>query len=159
MKKILIILFIFFYNLVSSQIVYGEETYYSLTNGEKKHSKYHFIKSEYSLRSYQIFITNSKNFEKIKSKIPRIFSKKTKQDYTDIYLLGISNFDEKQISENDKKIIDDYIDEINRYRVFYNLSIIKDRNFLVKNIIRYINNENDLCLYLLCPAKNKKVIE
>ncbi|AXB55314.1 hypothetical protein HYN86_01305 [Flavobacterium fluviale] len=139
--------------MLSSQIIKGEETYY-IANQEKNYSTYHFVKSEYSIRSFQIFVVNMINFEKIKSSIPKTFSRRPKQDFTDIYVLGIENFDKTQLMENEKKIIENYIIEINKYRAFYNLSVIEDREFIEKNFLHYIDNEKDLCLYMLCPDKN-----
>ncbi|MDP5201338.1 hypothetical protein [Flavobacterium sp. DG2-3] len=156
MRKIIIALFILLHNFVSSQIIKAEETYYSVTNEEKKYSTYHYVQSDYSSRPFQIFITNNQNFERVKTLISKIFSKKPKQDFTDIYVLGIYNFDKNQVCEIDRKIIDAYVDKINKYRAFYNLSVIEDRDFIAKNMIHFVSSEEDLCSYMICETKSKK---
>jgi hypothetical protein len=82
---------------------------------------------------------------KIISNIPKIYDNNPKQDYTDLYILGISNFDKNKVTTEDKEIIAKYINEIKLYREFYKLSPIDNDEFTYKNFVKYIENENDLC--------------
>lgn len=153
MNKLFNVLFLIISTVCFSQIIKSEEIEYSQDYKNKTYSTYHYVDAEYSMRSLQIFIVENKVFEKIRLKIPRIIKKSPEQDFSDFYILGISDFNKNKISEIDKEIISKFIDSIKKYREFYSLSPIDNDEFTNKNIIRYINNEEDLCLFMICKVE------
>jgi len=62
---------------------------------------------------------------KLYHEIPPLY--KAKQEYTDVYLLGIENFDLNNLTETDKKILDAFYDSIIKYRNDNGLPFIKKR--------------------------------
>lgn len=154
MKRTILIINLIVSSLCFSQRVKCEETNY-LDYHDREFSSYHYIESDNSMRSLQVFIVNNKAFEKISLKIPEIFRNRPKQDFTDIYVLGISGFDKNTISQTEKEIIENFILDIKKYREFNKLSPIDNDEFTYKNIVRYIQNIDELCLYMICKKNTK----
>ncbi len=147
MKSILIL----FLSIMSincfSQNINCETTDYVKKLEEKEYSTYNYINASYSYsRPLLIVITDNKTFMKIRPKIPILFS--IKQEYTDVNLLGIKNFNKNLISETDKKIIDIFIQNIVKYRTDNNLPLYTEEE--IHHFIRYIEKENDICKVLVC---------
>jgi hypothetical protein len=132
-----------------SQIINCEEMEYSKDYKEKKYSTFHFVKSEFSMRSFQVFVVDDIIFFDLISRIPKIFSEVPKQDYTDFYVLGISNLDLKNLSEIEKEIIHNYLREINKYRKNKNLSVVNENIDSSPNI-KYLKSVDELCQYMIC---------
>lgn len=90
----------------------------------------------------------------VHQKVPTIFSS-SKQEYTDVYLLGIKNFDKNNVSTLDEKIVKKFIDDIVKYRIYNNLP---DSN--IEYALSQINYlvDKDLCKFLSC-RKSKKTIK
>lgn len=137
-------------NLLSySQIINCEEIEYSKNYKEEEYSTYHFVKSEFSMRSFKVFVVNDIIFFELISKIPKIFSEVPKQDYTDFYVLGISSFDLKNVTEIDKEIINNFLTEINEYRKNKNLSEVNVNIESSSNFV-YLRSVDEICKYMIC---------
>jgi len=76
---------------------------------------------------------------------------KAKQEYTDVWILGITNFNQKNISEVDKKIIDKFYQQIIKYRADNNLPIETLERLETDKII--IEKKEEICRYLMCKNK------
>lgn len=146
MKSLLFLFFAFLSTIIFSQNVKCEITDYVKSIDNKEYSTYQYINSSYSYsRPLIILVTNKDIFMKIHQKIPMMFVHK--QEYTDIYLLGIENFDKNNISVLDEKIIKNFIDDIVSYRIYSNLP---DSNYEhISSQVNYLEN-GDLCKFLIC---------
>lgn len=140
-----------FYN---SQIIKCEEIKYSLKYDDTMYSTYHFVKSDYSMRGFQVFVTNEKIFQQVKDQIPQIINKTPKQNTTDFYVLGIENFEKLSIDKTEK-IIENFINEINEYRYFNKLSTVYNKEFINEHILRYISDTDELCKFMICEKIEK----
>lgn len=152
--KHLLYIFLFFNCLESfSQNVNIEITDYLKKINDKEYSTYQFVNASYShSRPTIVLVTSKDSFMKIYHEIPLLY--KSKQEYTDVYLLGIENFDSNNLTETDKLILDAFYQNIIKYRADNNLLKIEKKqieagtNFILKN--------EDLCKYFSCRFKNKK---
>ena len=126
MRYSILILFLFSGLYCSSQIINCEEIEYSNKYGDKKYSTYHYVKSSFSKRNFQVFISNDTIFSDVIKKIPKIFNEIPKQDVTDFYVLGISEFNIEDISKIEKDLIINFIIEINQYRSSKNLFTVSE---------------------------------
>lgn len=136
-----------------SQNVKIEITDYSKSFEEKTYSTCQYVNSSYShSRPTIILVANKDSFMKIQEKIPQLYS--AKQEYTDVYLLGIQNFDASNITEVDRKILDLFFDKIIKYRNDNELPIFdKDH---IKSLTQFISKQEDLCKYFSCKSILKK---
>ncbi len=144
-------LFILFFSVVFihcfSQNIKCETADYVKKLDEKEYSTYTYINSSYSYsRPLLILITDTETFMKIHLKIPSLFLRK--QEYTDVNLLGIKGFNNKHISETDKKIINVFIQNIIKYRADNNLPLYTEEE--IGGLIQFIEKENDMCKVLAC---------
>jgi hypothetical protein len=120
--------------------------YYKKIEG-KEFSTYQFANASYSSSRASIFFITPKNqFNKIISKVPGLFSKK--QEYTDVWVLGIDIADKNNLSEIETKIVNDFYEGIAKYRTDNNLPHY-DLNSLNKQVI-YLDSLRNLCRYLIC---------
>jgi hypothetical protein len=118
-----------------------------------EYSTFQYANSSYShSRPLLIFITDKDNFDKIYSKIPNFFL--TKQEYTDVFVLGINKFDKNKITEIEKKIINEFLENIMKFRVCYDLPIYDKE--LMYTSLNYITKNDDLCKYLSCRNRSLK---
>lgn len=146
MKKHLILIFLFLSIYIFSQNIKCETTDYVKNINNREYSTYQYINSSYSQsRPLIIFITSSDIFMKVHEKVPIIFS--SKQEYTDVYLLGIKNFNKNNIDQLDEKIIKNFINDIIKYRNFYNLQ--QNNIEFISSKINYLE-DNNLCKFLNC---------
>lgn len=153
MKKLRKFIFIILFLNITfcfSQIIKNEEVFYNIEFKDKNYSTYHFVESQFSQRSFQVFVVNDSIFQEVITQVPRIKSQNPKQDYTDFYVLGISNLDINLLVNIDKEILSIYVNKINEYRRFNNLSTVENKEFLDKHIIHFLKDKNDLCLYMQC---------
>lgn len=149
MKNILLFLFLFTGLFCNSQIINCEEIEYSNKYEDKKYSTYHYVKSSFSRRNFQVFILNDTIFSKVIKKIPKIFNENPKQDVTDFYVLGISEFNIENISKIEKDLIINFIIEINQYRSSKNLFTVSKNLSEIKQI-HYFKSSEELCDYMIC---------
>lgn len=153
-KNLLIIIFSFFFVNVFSQNVKCEITDYEKNIDNREYSTYQYVNSSYSYsRPLIILVTDKDTFMEVHQKIPMMFS--YKQEYTDVYLLGIKNFNKDNIDVLDNKIIKIFIDDIVKYRINNNLPD-SGSEYIVQQV-NYLENK-DLCKFLSC-GKSKKYMK
>jgi hypothetical protein len=120
---------------------------YSRKINGKEYATFQYVRSSYSFsRATIVFITNRPIFLDLTTRIPPLFNKK--QEYTDVWVLGITGFDQKNVSEVDRKIISSFFQQIIKYRndndlPAYSLERLEnDKIFLTK--------KQDICKFLSC---------
>ena len=151
MRSLLVLIFSFLSTIIFSQNIKCEITDYVKSIDNKEYSTYQYVNSSYSnSRPFIILVTSQDIFMKVHQKISMMFS--SKQEYTDVYLLGINNFDKNNVNTHDDKIIKSFIDEIIKYRKYNNLPD-SDYEYAFSQINYLVNK--DLCKFLIC-RKSKK---
>jgi hypothetical protein len=147
MKGLIFSFFMLINVSVFSQNVKCEIVDYAKDIDGREYSTYQYVLASYSYsRSMIILVTNRDVFMKIHQKIPNLFL--MKQEYSDVFLLGIEGFNKNSIDELDHKIINSFIYNIVKYRIDSNLPINFYENFTES--IKYIETENDICKYFRC---------
>ena len=117
----------------------------------KEYSMFQFARASYSSSRPSIFFIIPKNkFVDLTNKIPGLFTKK--QEYTDVWVLGIDIDNKNQLSEIEKKIIDGFFAKTIKYRSDNGLPVY-DLNRLNERVI-FLDNFRDLCKYLTCPNRH-----
>ncbi len=149
MKKNFYLIILFSFSMFS-QNVKIEITDYLKKIDDKEYSTYQFVNASYSYsRPTIVLITSKDSFMKIYDEIPLLY--KSKQEYSDVYLLGIENFDSNNLTETDKKIIDAFYDNIIKYRADNNLLKIEKEQ--IKARTNFILKNEELCKYFSCRSK------
>lgn len=150
MRKIIFTYLLFHVGICIGQNVKIEIADYSKKLEGKEYSTFQFVSSSYSYsRATLVLITNKEIFLELSTKLPIIF--KSKQEYTDVWVLGISNFDQKSISEIDKKIIQKFLEQIIKYRADNNLPEYTLERLEANKL--FIENKKEICLNLSCKNK------
>ncbi len=121
--------------------------YYKKDEG-KEFSMYQFANASYSSsRASILFITPKRQFLNLINKISGLYTKK-KQEYTDVWILGIDIDDKRELSEIEKKIINNFLEKVIKYRSDNDLPPY-DLNRLNEEII-FLDNYRNVCKYLIC---------
>ena len=150
MKRLIFIYLLFQVGINFGQNVKIEIADYSRKLDGKEYSTYQFVSSSYShSRATLVLITNKEILIELSTKLPILF--KAKQEYTDVWVLGISNFDQKNISEIDKKIIQKFLEQIVKYRVDNNLPEYTLERLEANKL--FIENKKEICRSLSCGNK------
>jgi hypothetical protein len=150
MKK-LIFLFLLFQTTVNfGQNVNIEIVDYHRKIDDKVYSTYQLVKSSYSYsRSTIVFLTNKTTLFELSGELKNRLT--PKQEYTDFWILGIENFDSKEITETDQKIIDLFLQNIIKYRKDNNLPQYTFEKLNADKI--YIERSDEICKYIFCSKK------
>ena len=154
MKKIstFIILFFSALNLYSQNVHIEIDGKLSESEGYKYYI-YQFANASYSAtRATIIFVSNADFFKKTRLGIPELYN--AKQEFTDIWYLGIEDFDSNKITEKDKKIIDLLYDDIIQYRDCNNLYEYEKEQ--LQGLTFFLYEDNDMCKYLSCNTRESK---
>lgn len=147
MKHLLGFFLLLNFQLCISQNISIKISDYYRKMDKKVYSTFIFVNSSYSSsRPYLFLVVDKSLFLKLENKIQKHF--KQKQEYTDIYLIGIENFDIKNVSDLEKKIIDEYIEKILVFRNSFNLPQMNKE--IIYSSINFLNKESDLCKKLAC---------
>ena len=150
MKKILFSLLIFQIQILFGQNVSIEISDYSRMLDGKEYSTYQFVNSSYSSsRPSLILLTNKDFFLELSTKLSTLYS--AKQEYTDVWILAITNFNQKNVSEVDKKIIEKFYRQIIKYRADNSLPTYTIENLEANKV--FIDNKVEICRYLKCNNK------
>ena len=153
MKKFIILFFCMVQIHCFSQNIKCETADYSKRIDGKEYSTYNYIQASYSSsRPLIVMVANKEVFTKIYLKIPSLFS--VKQEYTDVNLLGINDFNKNNISETDKKIIDTFINGIIKYRIDHNLPVYTEEQ--IKSRINYLDTSEDINRLFIVRKRGKK---
>ena len=142
MKKILFIFLIFQFQFFFGQNVSIEiSDHYRELDG-KAYATYQFVSSSYSaLRPTLVFITNKDLSFELLHKLSTLY--KAKQEYADVWILGITSFNQKNISEVDKKIIEKFYRQIIKYRADNSLPTYTIENLEANKV--FIDNKVETC--------------
>lgn len=152
MKQISVFFLCLFFFKNYSQNIKSEVVDYSKTINNIEYSTYHYVNASYSYsRPLIILLTNKEIFMKIHQKIPILFS--SKQEYTDVYILGMKNYN-NIINETDQKIQNIFISSIIKYRNDNNLPLMPEKVILSE--IRYVDKEIDLSKFFTFKKKRKQ---
>lgn len=141
--------------LLLSLKLYSQNVNIEITDLEKetdgiKYATLQYVNSSYSyLRPTAVFVMNKEIIENIYSNMPDYFY--GKQEYTDVFFLGIENFDSKNIKEVEKKIIDDFLDKIIKFRAYSELPFNSKED--LQRTLFYIAKSEELCANLSCSKK------
>lgn len=146
--KIIIFIVLYFtsYNILAQNIKLEIVDYYKKIDSAE-YGTYQFAQASYSFsRATLIFITSKETFIKLTTKIPSLFNKK--QEYTDVWVLGIKGFDSKISSKYDSVIIEKFIQDIIKYRNDNELPPYSKERIEKSKII--LSKADDICNYLIC---------
>lgn len=150
MKKTFFIFLIFQFQISFGQNISVEiSDHYRKLDG-KVYSTYQYVNSSYSYSRPTLVIITNKNLSfELWTKLSMIF--KAKQEYTDIWILGITDFNQKEVSEVDKKIMDTFFQQIIKYRAdnnlpSYSLEILQEDKVILER-------KEEICQYLMCKNK------
>lgn len=150
MKKLLYLLLLFQTNVSFGQNVNIEIADYHRKIDDKVYATYQLVNSSYSFsRSTIVFLTNKATLSELSDELKNRMTQK--QEFTDIWILGIENFDVKKITETDQKIIDLFIQNIIKYRKDNNLPEYTFEKLFADKI--YIERSDEICKYIICKKK------
>jgi len=150
MKRIVLICLIFQFQISFGQNVNIEISDHYCELDGKAYATYQFVNSSYSSsRPTLVILTNKDLSFELSSKLSILY--KAKQEYTDVWILGITNFNQKNVSEVEKKIIDTFYQQIIKYRADNNLPIKTIERLDTDKII--IEKKEEICRYLSCKSK------
>lgn len=150
MKKL-----IFIYLLFQAGINYGQNVKLEISDYHRKiddkvYATYQLVNASYSyLRATIVFLTDKATLFELSTNLQNRL--RPKQEYTDIWILGIENFDSKNITETDKKIINLFLQNIIKYRADNSLPEYTFERLNTDKII--IQKSDEVCKYLICNKK------
>lgn len=147
MKKLLFLFLLFQTNVSFGQNVNIEIADYHRKIDDKVYATYQLVNSSYSFsRSTIVFLTNKSTLFELSEELKKRMTQK--QEFTDIWILGIENFDVKKTTETDQKIIDLFLQNIIKYRKDNNLPEYTFEKLSADKI--YIERSDEICKYIIC---------
>lgn len=150
MKKLIFIYLLFQAGINFGQNIKLEISDYHRKIDDKVYSTYQLVNASYSYsRATIVFLTNKATLFKLSAKLQNQL--RLKQEYTDIWILGIENFDSKNITETDKKIINLFLQDIIKYRADNSLPEYTFERLNTDKI--FIQKSDEVCKYLICNNK------
>ena len=150
MRKLIFIYLLFQVGNVIGQNVKIEIADYNRKIDNKVYATFQFVNASYSYsRATIVFLTNKSTLFDLSAKLQNLIT--PKQEYTDIWILGIDNFDSKNITETDRKIIDLFMQNIIKYRADNSLPEYTFEKLNTDKI--FIKRSDEVCSYLICNNK------
>ena len=150
MKKLIFIYLLFQAGINFGQNVKLEISDYHRKIDDKVYSTYQLVNASYSYsRATIVFLTNKATLFELSAKLQNQL--RLKQEYTDIWILGIENFDYKNITKTDKKIINLFLQDIIKYRADNSLPEYTFERLNTDKI--FIQKSDEVCKYLICNNK------
>jgi hypothetical protein len=150
MKKLIFIYILFQAGISFGQNVKIEIGDYHRKIDDKVYATYQLVNASYSYsRATVLFLTNKATLFELSAKLQNRIT--PKQEYTDIWILGIENFDSKNITETDKKIINVFLQNIIKYRADNSLPEYTFERLNTDKI--FIEKSDEVCKYLICNKK------
>ena len=147
MKKFIVIPALFAFFLCFGQNVKLEIIDYHKELEGKIYSTYQFAQASYSYsRSSLVVVTSKSILLDLSRKIPQCF--KMKQEYTDVWILGIDQLNKNYLTEVDKKVVDSFFKKIIKYRLDNGLPGYTLEELNEKKI--FLKDAKDLCKYIAC---------
>lgn len=151
MKKLLFLPTLFIFAFSYGQNVRIDIADLSRKIDGKEYATYQFASASYSYsRATLIVISDKKVLFEIGPKLSTICDGK-KQEYTDVWILGITDFNQTKLSEIDNKIIKTFFQQIMKYRTDNSLPLISFEAMESNKI--FIKKTADICKYLNCGGK------
>jgi hypothetical protein len=152
MKKLTVLPVLFSFFMCFGQNVHMEIADYDKKLDEKLYTTYQFVEASYSYSRPQIVLITSKAIlSDVYLKIPNLFTRK--QEYSDVWILGIDQFNKNSVSEVDKKIIDTFFHKIMKYRSNNDLPPYSLKELNETKI--FLEDSRDLCKYIICDQLPK----
>ncbi len=145
----------FAYLLFQASISFGQNVKLEISDYHRKiddkvYATYQLVNASYSYsRATIVFLTNKATLFDLSGKLQNLL--RPKQEYTDIWILGIENFDSKNVTETDKKIIDLFLQNIIKYRADNSLPVYTYERLNTDKIL--IESSDEVCEYLICKSK------
>ena len=137
----------FFYLLFQASISFGQEVRieigdYNKTLDGKEYSTYQFVDASYSYSRPTIIFITSRNifFELIKKFAER--NRGRYKEYTDVWILGIPDFNSSNIKPEDTNVIHTFLNQIIKYRSDNNLVPYPFEQ--LDQLKVYLNSKNDI---------------
>lgn len=150
MRKLIFIYLLLQVGNVIGQNVKIEIADYNRKIDNKVYATFQFVNASYSYsRATIVFLTNKSMLFDLSAKLQNLIT--PKQEYTDIWILGIDNFDSKNITETDRKIIDLFMQNIIKYRADNSLPEYTFEKLNTDKI--FIERSDEVCSYLICNNK------
>lgn len=150
MRKLIFIYLLLQVGNVIGQNVKIEIADYNRKIDNKVYATFQFVNASYSSsRATIVFLTNKSMLFDLSAKLQNLIT--PKQEYTDIWILGIDNFDSKNITETDRKIIDLFMQNIIKYRADNSLPEYTFEKLNTDKI--FIERSDEVCSYLICNNK------
>jgi hypothetical protein len=150
MRKLIFIYLLFQAGISFGQNVKIEISDYHRKIDDKVYATYQLVNASYSYsRPTIVFLTNKATLFDLSGKLQNLLS--PKQEYTDIWILGIENFDSKNVTETDKKIIDLFLQNIMKYRADNSLPEYTFERLNTDKI--FIERSDEVCKYIICKSK------
>ena len=150
MRKLIFIYLLLQVGNVIGQNVKIEIADYNRKIDNKVYATFQFVNASYSYsRATIVFLTNKSTLFDLSAKLQNLIT--PKQEYTDIWILGIDNFDSKNITETDRKIIDLFMQNIIKYRADNSLPEYTFEKLNTDKI--FIERSDEVCSYLICNNK------
>ena len=150
MKKLFFIYLLFQAGISFGQNVKIEIGDYYRKIDDKVYATYQLVNASYSYsRATIVFLTNKAALFELSANLQNRIT--SKQEYTDIWILGIENFDSKNITETDKKIINVFLQNIVKYRADNSLPEYTFERLNTDKI--FIERSDEVCKYLICSKK------
>lgn len=150
MRKLIFIYLLLQVGNVIGQNVKIEIADYNRKIDNKVYATFQFVNASYSYsRATIVFLTNKSTLFDLSAKLQNLIT--PKQEYTDIWILGIDNFDSKNITETDRKIIDLFMQNIIKYRADNSLPEYTFERLNTDKI--FIERSDEVCSYLICNNK------
>ena len=146
---------IFTYLLFQAGISFGQNVKLEIGDYHRKiddkvYATYQLVNASYSYsRATIVFLTNKATLFDLSGKLQNLL--RPKQEYTDIWILGIENFDSKNVTETDKKIIDLFLQNIIKYRADNSLPEYTFERLNTDKI--FIERSDEVCKYMICKSK------
>lgn len=148
MKKFILAFTFLTFHFCNSQNVNVKISDYAKNIDGKNYSTFKYVNSSYSSgRAFVTIVLNRSLFNQYEDNISKVY--KRKQEYTDVYLIGIENFNYDNISDIDKKIIATAIADILEFRKYFGLPIEGKAEYINSQII-YPKNKKDFCAIFRC---------
>jgi hypothetical protein len=147
MHRLIFYCLIFHAGISLGQNVKLEIADYSRKIDGKEYATFQFVRASYSFsRATLVFITSRPLFLELTQQVPQLFN--IKQEYTDVWILGITDFDPKSVTSIDDKIISNFLQKIIKYRNDndlppYSLQQLEDNKI-------FISNKEDICKSISC---------
>jgi len=147
MKKFLFLPALLAFSFCMGQNVKLEIADYHKVMDGKVYASYQFAKASYShSRATIVFITSKSILSELSQKIPKYYG--MKQEYTDVWILGIDEFNKNNISAIDKAIMDTFFTSIIKYRNDNGLPPYTKERLQESKI--FLVDTKELCKYIRC---------